>query len=161
MNLSGRPDGQCGLECHLRLLREIPVFGALSPDLLRVVAYLCESEVFAPGQAILSAGEPAEAAVVVVSGAAVIVRDGHRVGTVSSGGAVGLLALLGRFRWLYGMVAESEVECLVLPRRKLLPQLQARPEALVSVAAELAESVQRWDQQRPDCSREVFGPGAI
>jgi len=163
MNLSDQLEGQCELECNLRLLRELPIFGELAPELVRVMAYLCEREVFAQGQSILSVNEPAEGAVILVRGTACFERGTRRISTVSEGKCVGGLALLGRFRWLYTLRAETDVECLLLPRRKLLPQLFAHPEALVIVARELIGGVVQWDQQclERGCETDTHGPGAL
>jgi CRP-like cAMP-binding protein len=163
MNLSDQPDGLCELECNQRLLREQPIFAELTPELLRVVAYFCERETFAPGQTILAEGEPAEAAVIVVRGEVRIERDGRGLAVVPAGKCVGGMALLGRFRWIYDLRAETEVECLLLPRRKLLPQLLAQPVALASVARELVAGVVMWDLQRLERAGETraAGPGMI
>ena len=163
MNLSDQPDGQCELECNQRLLREQPIFAELAPELLRVVAYFCEREVFAPGQPILAEGDQADSAVIVVRGEARIERGGRRMGVVPAGKCVGGMALLGRFRWVYDLRAETEVECLLLPRRKLLPQLLAQPVALASVARELVQGVVMWDRQRLERAGEAQaeGPGMI
>ena len=163
MNLSDQPDGQCELEHNQRLLREQPIFAELAPELLRVVAYFCEREVFSPGQPILAEGEPADSAVIVVRGEARIERGGRRMAAVPAGRCVGGMALLGRYRWVYDLRAETEVECLFLPRRKLLPQLLAQPVALASVARELVAGVVLWDRQRLERVGEAQaeGPGVI
>jgi hypothetical protein len=48
-------------------------------------------------------------------------------------------------------------------RRKLLPQLQAQPEALAAVARELIDSVVFWDLQRLErgADEDVHGPGVL
>ncbi len=163
MNLSDQPDGQCELESNQRLLREHPIFAELAPELLRVIAYFCEREVFAPGQTILAEGEQADSAVIVVRGEARIERGGRRLDAVSEGKCVGGMALIGRFRWVYDLRAETEVECMLLPRRKLFPQLLAQPEALASVARELVAGVIMWDRQRLERAGEAQagGPGMI
>jgi CRP-like cAMP-binding protein len=164
MILSDRPENhECELDCNLRVLRELPFFVELPSELQRVMAYLCEREVFAPGQAVWEEGQPSETAVAVVSGSLLIVRDGAVVGRVSQGMCAGGLALLGAFRGLYALRAEVETECLLMPRRKLLPQLLAQPEALAAVARELVRSVVLWDQQRLERGADpgVHGPGAL
>jgi len=154
---------ECELDCNLRVLRELPFCAELPAELLRVMAYLCERETFAPGQVVLETGQPAEGAVVVLRGTADIEREGRRVGVVTEGMCVGGLALLGRFRWMYTLRAAGEIECLLLHRRKLLPQLEARPEALVSVVAELVESVVFWDLQRLErgADMDMHGLGVL
>lgn len=163
MNLSDQLDGQCELDCNIRLLREFPPFRELAPELLRVMAYLCEREVFALGQNIMTEGEPADGAVILIRGMASVEHASGRVSGMGEGTHAGGLALFGQFRWVYTVRAETEVECLLLPRRKLLPQFFAQPEALVSVTRELIGGVIQWDQQRLDHGGEVQGqgPGAL
>ena len=164
MDLSEKPEShECELSRNLRVLRELPVFAGLPQELLRVMAYLCEREVFAPGQAVLEEGQPAETAVAVVAGTLVIERGGRRLGTVSQGTMAGGLALVGGFKSLYTLRAEDGAEGLLLHRRKLLPQFLAQPEALASVIRELVDSVAAWDAQRLErgADADTAGPGVL
>lgn len=161
---SERPESrECELDCNLRALRELPFFAELPAELLRVMAYLSEREAFAPGQVVLEEGQPAEAAVSVITGALVIEREGQTLGRLTQGMCAGGLALLGSYRWLYTLRAEAETECLVMHRRKLLPQLMAKPEALAGMARELVASVVFWDLQRLErgVDPDVHGPGVL
>ncbi len=156
MDLSDQHEGQCELLTNMNLLREVQFFKGLAPEFLRVMAYLCERQLFAPDQIILPAGEPAEVAVVLIRGSALIERGERCVATVGAGQCLGGMALLGRFRLLYSLRAETETECLVLPRRKFMPQFMAHPEALALVTQELISTVVAWDRQqldRPDTVR--------
>jgi CRP-like cAMP-binding protein len=161
---SPRPEAnECELDCNLRVLRELPFFAGVPPELQRVMAYLCEREVFAPGQTVLAEGQPADAAMAVISGSLVIEREGLAIGRVTRGMCAGGLALLGVFRSLYTLRAETQAECLIMQRRTLLPQLVARPEALAGVVRELVGSVVLWDQQRLErgVGPGVHGPGVL
>lgn len=161
---SERPEAtQCELDCNLRVLRELPLFSGLSPELLRVMAYLCEREILAPGQVAVESGHAAEGALAVIDGTLAIERGGRRLGAMSEGMCAGGLALLGDFRWVYTLRAETPAECLVLPRRRLLPQLMAQPGSLAAVARELAGSVVMWDLRRLErgVDADVHGPGLL
>ncbi len=161
---SQRPETQeCELDCNLRVLRELPFFAGIPSELQRVMAYLCEREAFSAGQTVLEEGQPADAAVAVITGALVIERDGVVLGRVTQGMSAGGLALLGVFRSLYTLRAETQTECLLMHRRALLPQLLARPEALAGMVREVVGSVVFWDQQRLERDGEphVHGPGVL
>ena len=132
----------------MQLLRNVSFFEELTPDFLRVLAYLCLRRVYAAGDIIVKEGEPAEAAVVIVRGDAVTERGMAVIERVEKGRCVGGLSLLGRYRWLYTLRAASEVECLLLPRSSFLPQLQAQPEALVAIARGLIAAVIEREQQQ-------------
>ncbi len=134
MSLSDQHEGQCELHCAMHILRDVPLFAGLAPEFFRVMAYLCERQIFAAGQDILVMGDAAEMAVVLVRGDARIERGGRHVAMRGKGSCVGGMALLAEFRWLYALRAETEVECLLLPRHKFLPQFMARPDALAVLA---------------------------
>lgn len=161
---SQRPENhECELDCNLRVLRELPFFAGIPPELQRVMAYLCEREVFSEGQTVLAEGQPADAAVAVISGGLVIEREGLTLGSVTRGMCAGGLALLGVFHSLYTLRAETQAECLIMHRRTLLPQLVARPEALAGVVREMVGSVVFWDLQRLErgVDPDVHGPGVL
>ena len=148
MNLLASREPRCELHCSMQFLRNVSFFEELTPDFLRVLAYLCLRRVYAEGDIIVKEGEPAEAAVVIVRGDAVVERGKAVIERVAEGRCVGGLSLLGRYRWLYTLRAVSEVECLVLPRSSFLPQLQAQPEALSAVARGLIATVIDREQQQ-------------
>jgi CRP-like cAMP-binding protein len=154
---------ECELDCNLRVLRDLPFFSGQPQELLRVMAYLCERETFAPGQVAFEAGQPAEGAVAVITGTMAIEREGRKVGTLGAGMYAGGLTLLGHYRWLYTLRAETETDCLLLQRRRILPQLVAQPASLSAVARELVESVVFWDLQRLERGLDgnVHGPGVL
>jgi CRP/FNR family transcriptional regulator, cyclic AMP receptor protein len=163
MNLSGKQEETCELQRSMQLIKNVPLFSALSPDFFRVLAYLCERQTFSEKQIIQREGEMADAAMVLVRGTAHIFRGDRHVATIGKGQCVGGLSLLGRFRWLYSLRAESEVECLLLPRHKVLPQFMARPDALISVAGELIGAVVDWDQRQLERPEEMsaYGLGMV
>ena len=148
MNLSASREPRCELHRSMQLLRDVSFFEELAPDFLRVLAYLCQRRIYAAGDTIQQEGEPAEAAVIIISGDTAMERGGIVIERVEKGRCVGGLSLLGRYRWLYSLKAVSEVECLLLPRSSFLPQLQAQPEALIIVVRGLIATVIDREQQQ-------------
>lgn len=132
----------------MQLIRNVPCFSDLEPDFCRVLAYLSERQIFTEHQLIQREGEIADTAVIVVRGVAHILRGERQIATVQNGSCIGGLALLGQFRWLYSLQAETEVECLLLPKHKFLPQFLAQPDALVVVAQELIGAVAAWEKRQ-------------
>lgn len=159
MNSLGRNDERCELQSCLQLIRNVPFFSDLDLDFCRVLAYLSERQIFLEHQLIQREGEIADTAVIVVQGVAHILQGGRQIATVENGSCVGGLALLGNFRWLYSLRAETEVECLLLPRYKFLPQFVAQPNALVVVARELIGSVVAWEQRQLELPGEARSYG--
>lgn len=163
MSLLEQNEGRCDLHCCMQILRDVPLFAGLSSEFFRVMAYLCERQAYGAGQVILAAGETAETAVIVVRGDARIEREGRRIATLAKGSCVGGMALLGKFRWLYSLRAETEAECLLLSRRKFLPQFVARPDALAVLAGNVAGAVVAREQHRLEYPGDElsYGSGMI
>lgn len=128
----------------------------MSSDFLRVMAYLCDRQVFVAGQTIVTVGDPADAAVILfmeppgssgVCGTWPPERDcASRPGP------------WGQFRWLYSVRAATEVDCLLLPRHKILPQFQPSPSPWPQ-AWELIDSVVGWDQRQLEVPLEMRWDG--
>ena len=148
MNFTDPHDEQCELHGNLQVLKNIKIFSEIAPDFLQVMAFLCERQIFAPEQTILTVGEPAETALILIRGTARIKDGDFEIATVGQGECVGGLALLGRFQWLYSVQAVTEVECLALPQRTFLPQFMAQPATLTTVARELISAIVEWDRRR-------------
>lgn len=155
MNSSAQPDQECELHCNLKILRDVSLFADMAPEMLQVMAYLCERRSFPAGQYILAQGDLAEGPVIIVEGSAHIELDGQLVAVIKSGLCVGGMAMLGDFRWLYSLTALEETECLLLPRRKFLPQLIAQPNALAAYGREMVEAIVGWDKRQLEVADEV------
>lgn len=163
MSLSEKNEEQCELHASLQLLRDVPIFAGLAPEFYSVMAYLCERRFFAADQVILAAGEAAEGALVLVRGSARIEHGELQIATLDRGACIGGLALLGNFHWLYSLRTVTEVECLLLPRRSILPQFKARPDALALLVGNLVGAVVGWDQKQLESPGEErsYGLGMI
>lgn len=70
------------------------------------------------------------------------------------------MALLGKFRWLYSLRAETELECLLLYQRKFLPQFIARPDALAVLAGNVAEAVVARERRQLEYPRDELSYGS-
>lgn len=75
-------------------LRELPVFGALDSEQLTAILEHGVWITAAPGEALITQGEPGDRFYVVASGRAEVVRDGAPVGSVGKGRYFGEVALL-------------------------------------------------------------------
>jgi len=148
MNWSEEAENRCELASNEKLLRAQPLLSELSGDLLRLLAYLGERRTYQVDEEVLGEGEPADTALLLVGGGLTVARDGREVAVLMPGAMVGAMALLGRFSWTYTLHASTASLCLLLPRRKIRPQLLAHPEALATLAEKLLEKVVTLDQQR-------------
>jgi CRP/FNR family cyclic AMP-dependent transcriptional regulator len=111
----------------LEVLRGIPLFAHLPKGDLREVANLCFEEVYETDQVILKQLEDAQFMVAITSGRARVTRDGHSVAKVGAGEVVGEMALIDGQRRSAAVVAETQVEGIVLHRTAFLKLLDSNP----------------------------------
>lgn len=147
MNWSEETEQRCELASSEKLLRAQPLFSELSGDFLRLVAYLGQRRHYAAGEDVLSEGEPADTAVILVRGGLTFRHSNREMAALMPGAMVGAMALLGRYTWTYTLHAATASECLLLPRHKILPQLLAHPQALAALAEKLIEAAVALEQQ--------------
>jgi len=87
------------LEGELRLLRDLPVFAAMDPAKLKLLAFTSDVKSFAPGEVLVRQGDPGSTAYMILSGQADIVverpdRTENVLFAIGAGRMVGELALL-------------------------------------------------------------------
>jgi len=136
-----------------RSVRQIELFQGLSPLQITEVARRAERKIFRPGEAIITAGSPADCAVLVVSGDAKRVR-GPDLEDVDEplpvGTLLGEMAMLIETEHTSTVVAVSSVRALCITRAELQAQMGEDPalaehfvgrisERLAALAAEMRE----------------------
>lgn len=87
------------VEMHLkqRILRQIPVFSSLPPELVEAVALSLKPDIYVPGEYICRAGEEGDRMYLLIRGCLEVVKaDGHLIGTLRDGDFFGEIALLKR-----------------------------------------------------------------
>ena len=97
MNFTDPHDGQCELHGNQQALKNNRIFSAIAPDFLQVMAFLCKRQIFAPEQTILTVGEPAETALILIRGTARIKDGDSEIATVGQGERVGAWPCWGAF----------------------------------------------------------------
>jgi CRP-like cAMP-binding protein len=111
----------------LEVLQGIPLFAHLPKGHLKEVAKLCFEETYAPDQVILKQLEEAQHMVAIVAGTARVTRDGKAVATVGAGEVVGEMALIDGLRRSAAVVADTQVEGVLLHRTAFLRLLEDNP----------------------------------
>jgi CRP-like cAMP-binding protein len=117
-------------EIAASLLR-IPLFSGLKPSQIAEIARQAGRRAFRPGDAITSAGEPADAAYLILSGE-VVCRNGPGSRTpiepVEPGSLVGELAMFIDHTYRTTVLAHGWTDCLKLERSTLANQMRADPD---------------------------------
>jgi CRP-like cAMP-binding protein len=99
-------------------LQEVPLFAACSRKDLQLVAKRAEDIRVPGGKTIISEGETGHEFFVILEGTARITRHGRKVATIGPGAAFGELALLEKAPRNSTIVAETDMELVVLGQRE-------------------------------------------
>lgn len=125
----------------LGTLAEVPLFEGLSKRHLRRIAKLAQIRRFAPGSAMVRAGDPARSFYVLLDGTARVVRDGRRPVRIGMGSFFGEMALIDDSPRSADVVAEGEVIVLTIGRAGFAKLLRAEPALSQALLRTLAARV--------------------
>jgi CRP/FNR family cyclic AMP-dependent transcriptional regulator len=118
------------------MLAEIPLFAGLSRRHLGHVAKIAFSKRFAPGGALVRAGEPADAFYIILDGQVRVETHGRDI-ELKSGDFFGEMALLDGEPRSATIVALTEVYAMIIPRAKFLKLLESEPKITLALMATL------------------------
>jgi CRP/FNR family cyclic AMP-dependent transcriptional regulator len=142
----------CEFQQNLEILRQIEFFAGLPMETLKVFAYLCARETFAPGEYLYSEDEDDGQAFYILSGQLDLIHDTEgrpqTIRAYAPGEFIGGLSLLAPLRRLFSLKAGQETECLVLNREKFAKSIEQFPELIPRVFKSVADRIRDWDQER-------------
>src|SRR5262245_7510369 len=125
-------------------LQEVPLFAACSRKDLQLVAKRAEDVRVAGGKTIISEGETGHEFFVILEGTARISRHGRKIASIGPGAAFGELALLEKAPRNSTVVAETDMELVVLGQREFAGLIDEVPgfarKLLAGMAHRLRES---------------------
>jgi CRP-like cAMP-binding protein len=111
----------------LGTLSEVPLFDGLSKRHLRRVAKLARIRRFAPGSAMVRAGDAGRSFYVLLDGSAKVVRSGARSRRLGIGDYFGEMALIDDAPRSADVVADGDVLALTIDRAGFTKLLRAEP----------------------------------
>src|SRR4029078_13056180 len=106
-------------------LQQVPLFAACSRKDLQLVARRAEDVKVAAGKGLISAGGPGHEFVVILDGPARVTRQGKNIATLGPGDAFGELALLERAPRNSTIVADTDMELVVVGQRAFADLIDA------------------------------------
>ena len=125
-------------------LQEVSLFSACSRKDLQLVARRAEDVRVVAGKVLVTEGETGHEFFVILDGTAKVTRQGRRIATLGPGQAFGELALLDKAPRNATVVAESDVELVVLGQREFAGIIDEVPgfsrKLLAGMAKRLRES---------------------
>ncbi len=130
----------------LALVRSMPVFAALPPNVIeRIVVDLVPVEIPA-GQVLLREGDPGDRCYLIADGRAEVIRGGIRVDESVEGDLVGEIALLRNVPRTATLIALSPMRLFALDREPFLAAVTGHPQSHARAVALAAERFPTDDQ---------------
>ena len=121
---------------------KVPIFSACSPEELLLIAKVCTTRHAAPGEAIVSEGDPGSEFFVILKGDATVTRGGADVGRLGAGDFFGELALFDPAPRNATVSASGPVSLAVLSKpafKRVLAQAPVRENVFLGMARRLHE----------------------
>lgn len=144
--------GTCEFQQNLEILRQVEFFAGLPMETLKVFAYLCNRESFAPQDYLYTEDDDDGQAFYILRGQLLLLHNTDNRSEVirdyRPGDFIGGLSLLAPMRRLFTLKAEQETDCLVLSREKFAKAIEQFPELVPRVFKSMADRIRDWDQQR-------------
>ena len=134
-------------KAYLEHLKNISLFSACSNKDLEKIAKAGDEVVMPTGSLIVDQGQTGREAFVLISGTAVVKRNGKKVATLGPGSVVGELSLLDHGPRTATVVAESDVTLFVISQRHFLGVIDDVPALAHKLLASLAGRIRDLDRQ--------------
>lgn len=132
---------------HLESLRNVALFSSCSTKDLEKIAKAGDEVTLAAGTLVVDQGQTGREAYVILSGSATVKRNGKKVATLGSGSVVGELSLLDHGPRTASVVADTELEVLVISQRQFLAVIDAIPALAHKLLSTLAARIRELDRQ--------------
>lgn len=133
------------LNDELAVLRSIPLFSAIRPETLRLLAFASTRMIFQSGQSLFSEGDQSANAYILLSGAATIHQqiDGQTraIDVVAPHDIVGQTALFCSKPRQVTVTANSTVEALMISKDSFQELMSCCPNTLSKILSELGEQL--------------------
>ena len=128
-------------------LQQVQLFAACSRKDLQLVARRAEDVRVAAGKALITEGETGHEFFVIISGAASVTRHGQKIATLGPGDAFGELALLEKAPRNASVIADTDMELVVLGQREFAGIVDEVPGFARKLLAGMAKRLREADLQ--------------
>src|SRR5712691_499372 len=128
-------------------LQQVPLFAACSRKDLQLVARRAEDVRVPAGKTLISEGETGHEFFVILDGSARVTKHGRKVATLGAGSSFGELALLEKAPRNATVVADSDMELVVLGQREFAGLIDEVPGFARKLLAGMAKRLREADLQ--------------
>ncbi|THB77538.1 MAG: cyclic nucleotide-binding domain-containing protein [Desulfobulbaceae bacterium] len=123
----------CRISCDSEFLRKSATFSGVSPEVIKLFAYLSSRRSFKAGDYLIAQGEKANQAFFVVKGTVEITVH-HRnkeivLQELEAHAFFGELALLAKFQWFFNARAKDDLEVIVIDQKTFQKVIEKFPES--------------------------------
>lgn len=132
---------------YLEHLSNVPLFSSCSTRDLQKIARAGDEVVMPAGSLIVDQGQTGREAFVILTGTALVKRNGKKVTSLGPGSVVGELSLLDHGPRTATVVAETDVSLLVIGQRQFLGVIDEVPALGHKLLSTLAGRIRELDRQ--------------
>jgi CRP/FNR family transcriptional regulator, cyclic AMP receptor protein len=126
-------------------LQQVPLFAACSRKDLQLVARRAEDVRVGAGKSLISEGDTGHEFFVILDGTARVTRHGRKIATLGPGDAFGELALLEKAPRNSSIVADTDMELVVLGQREFAGLIDEVPGFARKLLAGMAKRLREAD----------------
>lgn len=134
-------------KAYLEHIRNVPLFASCSNKDLEKIARAGDEVHMPAGTLIVDQGQMGREAFVLMSGSAVVRRNGKKVASLGPGAVIGELSLLDHGPRTAAVIAETDCTLLVISQRQFLGVLDDVPALSHKLLATLAGRIRDLDRQ--------------
>jgi CRP/FNR family cyclic AMP-dependent transcriptional regulator len=132
---------------YLEHLRSVPLFQACTNKELERIAKASDELEVPAGTVLVDQGAMGRELFVIMSGSAIVRRNGKKVATVGPGAVIGELSLFDHGPRTATVTAETDCAVLVLEQRNFAAVLDTVPSVAHKMLASLAAKVREFDRK--------------
>ena len=121
------------LRDDMLLLQAFPVFAAMEPEALQLVAFSAETRFLRSNDALFRRGDPADAAYIITSGRMLVSTPGGEPVTAIRGAIVGEIALFAETEYQGTAIAQETTSLMRIPRTVMRRVLEEFPDTAVNI----------------------------
>ena len=147
------------LKEEVEILRRVPLFAALDPAKLKLLAFTSERMTFQPGQEICRQGDVGDAAYVIVAGeASILVNvDGNEieVADVGENAVIGEIAVLCEIPRTATVRAKQSLQALKIDKETFLRMIREFPDMGIEIMRELADRLTKTTAELTTARNEL------
>ena len=143
----------------MQLLQAFPVFAAMEPEALQLVAFSAETRFLRTNDTLFRRGDAADAAYIITSGRMLVSTPGGEPVTAIRGAMIGESALFSETDYYGTALAQETTSLMRIPRMVMRRVLEEFPDTAVSVMKILRQRAQtlQSDLQRVSLRIEEIG----